>query len=684
MLSLRAMPRPVTIRRSLFINLAAVVLLLGGAVTTITLLGSRHTADTWARHLMSRSTAQTHAELTQYFDPVLKALLTARMWGERGLLRIDSPAHLNQVLEPLITQWPQISSILVADAAGREHMLLHLNEAWFNRWTRVVDWGRTSLVLEWTQNPNEPSIEWRDLNYDPRTRPWYQGAVRELPAPTASPHGAPPLYWTAPYIFFTTHQPGITAATRFVDPLGVEHVLGFDMLLTDISAFTTQLQVAERGQVMVLTGDNRVVGLPRHPRFEDPTALRNAPLQQPQELGIPEAAVAAQVLSARSAERQEPLRIVVDGEAWWVDARPFALLSGQPLRIAVLVPEADLLGALGGLRIGIALATLAALAWGLWRTVVLARRYSDPIEALVQQSERISHGDLTPGAMVHSGVLEVRRLAQAHEYMRHNLQSLVKMESDMELAREIQQRAFPAHMPSIPGYEIVAFSHPADATGGDIYDAVGFNSTVPPGSVSLADAPSREAMLLLADATGHGIGPALSVVQVRAMLRMAVRTGVSLAQLLPHLNAQLQQDLHGGRFVTAWIGHLNAIDHCLRYFSAGQAPLILRRHSIQTAELLEADSPPLGIMDLPSDVQPRSLRLERGDLFAVFSDGIFDARNPQGEPFGTTRVLAALGAPEAVTAYTTLEILCAALRTHCAGKIQSDDQTALLIRRAIE
>lgn len=675
------MVRPITIRRSLFVNLAAVVLLLGSAVTTITLVGSRHTADTWARHLMNRSTAQIHAELNQYFEPVVKALHVARSWGEHGLLNVDSPAQLNHVLQPLITQWPQISSILVADTSGREHMLLHLQGSWLNRWTRVADWGGTSLLFQWTDPRDEPTVTWRELNYDPRTRPWHQGAMRELPSPV-TPGASPGLYWTAPYTFFTTRQPGITAATRFIDPTGIEHVVGFDMLLTDISAFTTRLQVAERGQVMVLTEDNLVVGLPRHSRFDDPTALRDLPLQQANDLGIPIAAMVSRILATRSAHEQGPLRMIVEREPWWIDARPFTLLSGQPLRIAVLVPEADLLGALGNLRIGIALSTLAALAWGLWRTVVLARRYGDPIKALVKQSERISHGDLTGGPPVQSSVVEVQRLAQAHEQMRHNLRSLVKLETDMALAREIQQRAFPARMPRIPGYEVVAFSQPADATGGDIYDVVGFSKTASTSISSSDDIAWPHALLMLADATGHGIGPALSVVQVRAMLRMAARTGQPLTSMIPHLNAQLLQDLHAGRFVTAWIGHLDATQQQLHFFSAGQAPLILRRWNQSTAEMLEADSPPLGITDFRAEVKLRTVSMEVGDLFAVLSDGIFDARNPAGEPLGAPRVLEMLTAPEAVSASATLKILCNALRTHCQGKPQSDDQTALIIYRA--
>ncbi len=89
-------------------------------------------------------------------------------------------------------------------------------------------------------------------------------------------------------------------------------------------------------------------------------------------------------------------------------------------------------------------------------------------------------------------------------------------------------------------------------------------------------------MLLLADATGHGIGPALSVTQLRAMLRMAVRAGLAAGgsasrEVAQHINEQLYADLPSNRFITAWLAMLDAAAGTLTTYSAGQAPLLLYR-----------------------------------------------------------------------------------------------------------
>ena len=102
--------------------------------------------------------------------------------------------------------------------------------------------------------------------------------------------------------------------------------------------------------------------------------------------------------------------------------------------------------------------------------------------------------------------------------------------------------------PNEPFYDLAAISIPAEQTGGDIYDLL-----------TLAAGP--RVFVLLADATGHGIGPALSVTQVRSMLRIGLRLDASLEDLLSQVNAQLYQDLGSSRFVTAFLGASEAVAH---------------------------------------------------------------------------------------------------------------------------
>ena len=245
----------------------------------------------------------------------------------------------------------------------------------------------------------------------------------------------------------------------------------------------------------------------------------------------------------------------------------------------------------------------------------------------------------------------------------------------------IQRSTFPRRLPALQGFEIDAWSEPAEQTAGDTYDVIGYQGDVDRGVQQFSDDDADHAILLLADATGHGIGPALSVTQVRAMLRMAVRMQLDLVRIATHMNDQLCADLPGGRFVTTWLGDLDAAAGTLTSLSAGQAP-ILRYHAARDAfDVLPADTMPLGVLS-PLEVAPADpIRMSPGDIVAVISDGLLEATNAAGQQFGVDRTMQIIAAnrdghPTAIRA---------ALRRTVADFTDSapaaDDRTAIIIKR---
>ncbi len=678
------MTRIVSIRRNLLGDLSIVIILLSGAIMAVTFLGAREVVRTLSGSLISQTINQTEVKLHQFFEPVIRELQVARVWGRNGVLKLNDPDALNTLLIPVMEQHPLISSLLIADSSGNEHMILHLPDRWVNRQTRRQQWNGKSRWWEWTNNASEPAVTWKALDYDPRTRPWYQGVLakrsaRQEPNPSLRDTD---LHWTSPYTFFTTKDPGITASVPFNDGNGQEYVIGFDILLKDISTFTTSLKIGNNGKVVVLTNDNRIIGLPRDIRYDTEAKRKAALLRTPEELGVDLATDSAHAFASRPEGESGPLRFSSGGQAWWGEAKIFQLLAGSPLIIVVLIPEVELLGDIAQLRIWILAITLVVLAWALWRARVLARRFSSPIEALVIQSDRISRGDLDPTPPIESTISEVRRLADAQEKMRIGLQSLMKLESDLQLARQIQQRTFPKQLPVMKGLELDAWSEPAEETGGDTYDIIGYSVERSGGIVQLSPTQPSMAMLLLADATGHGVGPALSVTQVRAMLRMAVRGGSSLTTIACHLNDQLYSDLHAGRFVTAWLGELDAEQNTLRWFSAGQAPLLYFKASDQACTVIDANAPPFGVIEQMEISVADPVILEPGDIFAVFSDGVFDAKNAQNVAFGVTRVIDAITTHHRHSAHAIMTALRESVNVFCGTESAGDDRTAIIIKHS--
>ena len=242
-----------------------------------------------------------------------------------------------------------------------------------------------------------------------------------------------------------------------------------------------------------------------------------------------------------------------------------------------------------------------------------------------------------------------------------------QMERAMKLAREIQQNLLPRSAPTVEGFDIAGFCLPADETGGDTYDFL-----------PLSDG---RLMTVVADATGHGIGPALVIAETRAMLRSVSLRSQDAAVVLETVNNLLTADLDGGRFVTCFLGLLNPRQGSLSFASAGHGPLLFYSADDDCFEELPATGLPLGIMDQADFGPPLERRLRRGDLAIITTDGFFEAVNADGESFGIPRLCELIRRHRDQPAATLIETLHTAVKAFAAGEPQADDLTAVILRR---
>lgn len=681
------MAKSVSIRRSLLTNLVIIVLLLSGATMLTMIVGAQMAVRLLSSQVISQAVDQTEGKLHSFFKPIADQLLLVQSWGEKGLLDLEKPADLTPLLTPLIENNQHIFSLMLADSRGSEYMLLRSGEKWMNRQILADGSEKNIRVLEWSEQEPQAIESFPTLDYDPRDRPWYKGAVAKhskrdrLSVPTTS---LDLVHWTQPYTFFTTKELGITVSAVFIGPDGLEHVVGFDVLLKDIQTFTSQVKVVRQGNIMILTDELRIIAYPEAMLSETGLDREAILLKRPRELTWSLARDATEAFERSGPSRTdfvEPIRFISSGRPWWSVSKPFALASDRQLWMCVMVPESDLLGRLHQRRPWIIMICLVVLLIGIIRVFVLAGRYSRPIETLVKEIGRISKGDLEPGAPVHSNVTELCQLAAAQDQMRLGLQSLMKMERDMQLAQQIQQRTFPARLPRLKGFDIDAWNQPADETGGDTYDVIGYNTANDNKAIVLSTEQADRAMLLLADATGHGIGPALSATQLRAMLRMAVRISPEMLRIVSHMNAQLYDDLSSGRFITAWLGELNTADHTLTYFSAGQGPLIRYDAASDNFDIIDADACAFGISDTIDATVSHRIAMNRGDIFAVMSDGIFESTDPENNPFGAERTCDVIGAHKKSSAKDILAAIRESVTEFTHAAPAADDRTIIIIKR---
>jgi phosphoserine phosphatase len=242
-----------------------------------------------------------------------------------------------------------------------------------------------------------------------------------------------------------------------------------------------------------------------------------------------------------------------------------------------------------------------------------------------------------------------------------------KMRQALEMARVVQMSTLPTSMPAVPSYDVCATFNPADLTGGDTYD--------------LALLDDDRLLVVLGDATGHGIAPALSVTQMQAMLRMAFRLGADLESAFLQVNNRLAETLADDRFITAFIGVLEPATHVLRFHSGGQGPIFRYRAAEGTWDRYKPTSFPLGAMPLTTLRPALTVDMHPGDVLAVISDGIYEYENVRGEQFGEARVQALIAANSGQPTADVLALLHAAVRTFAEGAPQEDDMTAVLVKR---
>ena len=307
----------------------------------------------WQVHAAAQET-QKHVE--KLITDIEQALLATQEWSRDGLLGVSDPAAFNRLLIPLVGKWP-VSAVQLANDEGRAMLLLRTAEGWANRITDVPKLGQQQRWLRWKDASTRLGEEWKKEDWDPRQRPWYTGAmvVPELQA-----------VWTAPHVLQVNEEAVISASVRWYDVRGHQWVISFSIDLVGLSRLVAQHTAGENGLVALLTADNKLLGLSRHPLFATPETIRQSLLQEPAKLGLQvlDSVLRLSLRQSAGSQGESAQRLIVsaedsgDGQEWLASAIAFAA-GRQPLRIVALAPAADARAL--SMRRGFVLAALIAV-----------------------------------------------------------------------------------------------------------------------------------------------------------------------------------------------------------------------------------------------------------------------------------------------------------------------------------
>jgi serine phosphatase RsbU (regulator of sigma subunit)/anti-sigma regulatory factor (Ser/Thr protein kinase) len=256
------------------------------------------------------------------------------------------------------------------------------------------------------------------------------------------------------------------------------------------------------------------------------------------------------------------------------------------------------------------------------------------------------------------------RVAQLVRQQQMEAQARERMESELRVARLIQQTLLPKEVPELLGWSLARYYQPARAVGGDFYDFIPM--------------ANGQFGLVVGDVTDKGVPAALVMATTRAILRGAAAQHDSPGQVLEQANDLLVPDIPRNMFVTCLFAILDPTSGHLRYANAGH-DLPYRRHGDGATEL-RATGMPLGLL-AGMHYEENETVVEPGDTVLFYSDGIVEAHNPQRDMFSFGR-LQSLVAGHAGGAPLIEFILAELARFTGAGWEQEDDVTMVTLQRA--
>ena len=245
-----------------------------------------------------------------------------------------------------------------------------------------------------------------------------------------------------------------------------------------------------------------------------------------------------------------------------------------------------------------------------------------------------------------------------------------RMNREIEIAREVQQRLFPQSIPVIAGVSLAGMCRPASEVGGDYYDLIELEG----GHLGFA----------IGDVSGKGISAALIMASLRASLRgLLIDAPGDLAKMMQKVNRLVYEASSSSRYATFFFAVYSPETWELRYVNAGHNPPILVKQDSGEFRRLEACGPVVGLLPFV-DYEEQSMILEAGDLLIAYTDGISEAMTAEDEEWGEDRMLEAMPRRRSALASEVIAKVFHAVEEFTAGAEQHDDMTLLVMKLTSE
>ncbi len=239
-----------------------------------------------------------------------------------------------------------------------------------------------------------------------------------------------------------------------------------------------------------------------------------------------------------------------------------------------------------------------------------------------------------------------------------------RLESELRIARQVMEALMPARAPVVRNFEIFGRMIPSAEVGGDYYDFI--------------DVADGRLGIVIADVSGKGVPAALIMATFRASLHALLGNDFALRAVFSRLNRLLLESTHDRHFVTAFYGELDAEGRRMFYLNAGHNPPLFIREG-EPVRLLSTGGIPLGVLKnaaFSEDI----VYFMPGDSLILYTDGITEAENAEGEPYGVHRLEQVVRRHLRRSASELCDAIIEDVRQHVDSETRSDDLTIVVVR----
>ena len=245
-----------------------------------------------------------------------------------------------------------------------------------------------------------------------------------------------------------------------------------------------------------------------------------------------------------------------------------------------------------------------------------------------------------------------------------------EMEASVQQASERQRRLLPPGAPEVPGAEIDLIYRPASVVSGDFYDFV----PLPHGKIAI----------LVGDVSGHGIEAGILMGMAKKVLAIRLQDIADPIEALVRANSDVDRELGRVSFVTAFVTIYDPATRMMTCIRAGHnPPLLFNLHREKQCRELKPNGLGLGIMSRPEfapTLELMQISIEAGDVLLLYTDGLTEARDKEGEQFGVERTTQVLASTYGYSPGLVLRDLASAMDAFTGNAVSEDDITAVCVR----